>query len=400
MKLIKILLFLTLLPLLTPLTPKLASAAQETLKLYFFYSPGCPHCVAEEELLTQLEQVKEGLEVVSFDITKEQGRKVLQTLGKEYNLDISGTPRTFVGETFIRGYLNYETHGVVIAKAVDECLQSECPDIVAPILGQYELETREKQAKLSPVLDNIKLPLVGTINPKAMSLPALTFIIALLDGFNPCAMWTLVFLISLLLGLKSKKRRWILGMAFITASGLVYFLFLTAWLNTFLFLGFVRWLQVGIGVFALAAAIWSIRDFWVNKDGGCSTEDSGKKQKMFHKLKQIVRKDNLWLALGGIVGLALAVNLVELLCSAGLPAIYTQILSLSSLPTWKYYAYLVFYVVVFVIDDLVVFILAMKTAELVGIEGKYARWSRLIGGIIMLAIGILLVLKPEVLMLG
>ncbi|MFH1895984.1 MAG: hypothetical protein ABH814_00725 [bacterium] len=399
MKIVKPL-FLAFFSIIFFLIPAKVNANETKPKLYFFFSPGCPHCAAEEEEILQPLEAQEKVEIIRYDISKEEGRKVLQNLGQAYGLDISGTPRTFVGETFIRGYLNYETHGVVIAKAVDECLQSECPDIVAPILGQYELETREKQAKLSPVLDNIKLPLVGTINPKAMSLPALTFIIALLDGFNPCAMWTLVFLISLLLGLKSKKRRWILGMAFITASGLVYFLFLTAWLNTFLFLGFVRWLQVGIGVFALAAAIWSIRDFWVNKDGGCSTEDSGKKQKMFHKLKQIVRKDNLWLALGGIVGLALAVNLVELLCSAGLPAIYTQILSLSSLPTWKYYAYLVFYVVVFVIDDLVVFILAMKTAELVGIEGKYARWSRLIGGIIMLAIGILLVLKPEVLMLG
>ena len=92
------------------------------------------------------------------------------------------------------------------------------------------------------------------------------------------------------------------------------------------------------------------------------------------------------------------VNLVELVCSAGLPAVYTQVLALSDLPTWQYYAYLIFYILVFMLDDLLIFIIAMSTLRMKAISSKYTRWSSLIGGILMLIIGILLMFRPGWLM--
>ena len=125
-----------------------------------------------------------------------------------------------------------------------------------------------------------------------------------------------------------------------------------------------------------------------------------KRQKVFEKIKSITRKKQFLFALGGIILLAFAVNLVELICSAGLPAIYTQILSLAQLPKWQYYLYLIFYILIFMLDDLVIFFTAMVTLQAVGIQSKYSRISHLVGGILMLIIGILLLFKPEFLMFG
>lgn len=186
-----------------------------------------------------------------------------------------------------------------------------------------------------------------------------------------------------------------MGGAFILASGLVYLLFLGAWLNLFLFLGLVLWVRILVGVFALGAGAYHLRDFFKNRDGGCETAADEKRQKVFERLKKATQGRNLWLALGGIMALAVAVNLVELVCSAGLPAIYTQILALSELPRWQYYLYLVLYILIFMADDLLVFFIAMTTLRAVGIESKYARWSRLLGGTLMLLIGVLLLFKPE-----
>ena len=102
----------------------------------------------------------------------------------------------------------------------------------------------------------------------------------------------------------------------------------------------------------------------------------------------------------GIILLAVAVNLIELVCSAGLPAIYTQILSLATLDRWQYYLYLLLYILIFMLDDLIVFFIAMITLKAVGIENKYVRFSRLIGGILITIIGLLLLFKPEILMFG
>jgi hypothetical protein len=225
-------------------------------------------------------------------------------------------------------------------------------------------------------------------------------VIGALDGFNPCAMWTLVFLISLLLGLHDRKRMWILGATFIAVSAFVYFLFMAAWLQLFLFIGLIWFIRIGIGVFAVGAGFYNLRDYWVNKDGACKVESSDKKKHTFEQIKNIIHRQSIWLALGGIILLAFAVNLVELLCSAGLPAVFTQVLAMNQLVWWKYYAYMALYILFFMLDDLVVFFLAMKTLHMVGLNNKYSRYSRLIGGIIILLIGVLMIFKPEWLSFG
>jgi hypothetical protein len=213
-------------------------------------------------------------------------------------------------------------------------------------------------------------------------------------------MWTLLFLISLLLGLKSRKRMWLIGIVFISASAFCYFLFMAAWLNLIIFLGLVVWVRLFIGGIALAGGSYSIKKGIKNKDGGCEIAGSEKRQTTFKRLREIVGKNNLWLALGGIILLAFAVNLVELVCSAGLPAVYTQVLALSDLATWQYYGYILLYILFFMLDDLIIFAIAMITLKLTGFSTKYSRYSNLIGGALMIIIGLLLIFKPEILMFG
>lgn len=244
------------------------------------------------------------------------------------------------------------------------------------------------------------LPILGSVDLASFSLPVLTFIVSALDGFNPCAMWTLVFLISMLLGIKDKKRMWGLGITFIITSGLVYFLFLSAWLNVFLFLGFVFWIRLFVGVVAISAGVYYLREYKNNKDGACKVVRGKRRANIIEKMKKVVEERSFLLAFLGIIVLAVAVNMIELVCSAGLPAVYTQILALNNLPAWKYYAYLVFYIIIFMVDDIVVFVIAMVTLKTAGITGKYSRFSHLVGGILMFIVGILLLFYPQALTFG
>ena len=209
-----------------------------------------------------------------------------------------------------------------------------------------------------------------------------------------------IFLISLLINIENPKRRWILGISFILASGAVYYAFLAAWLNFFLVVGMISWIRLLIGVFALFFGAKSIKDYLTDTDPGCVAEEAEKRNKIFTKIKKLVVEKNILLSVIGISSLAIAVNLVELVCSAGLPAIYTQVLSMSELPTITYYSYLLFYIIIFMIDDLAVFILAMVTLKMVGVQKKYLKTVRLIGGGLMLVLGLILILKPELLMFG
>jgi hypothetical protein len=261
--------------------------------------------------------------------------------------------------------------------------------------GKTSQTTQTTKSKGSFV---VSFPILGRININTLTLPVLTVALGLLDGFNPCAMWTLLFLVSLLLGTKDRFKMWILGGLFILTSGFIYFLFMAAWLNFFLIIGYATIVRVLIGLTALGLGGYYVWTYWRDYKRGCLVEGDEKRQKTFNKLRDLTKNKSIWLAMGGIVLLAMAVNVVELLCSAGIPAIYTKALTLNSMPKWEYYLYLLGYIFFYMLDDMVVFIIAMVTLEMVGIKQSYAKYSHIIGGIIMLAIGILMLFKPELLM--
>ncbi|MFA4937479.1 MAG: hypothetical protein WC575_04325, partial [Patescibacteria group bacterium] len=210
----------------------------------------------------------------------------------------------------------------------------------------------------------------------------------------------LLFLISVALGIQNRRRMWILGMVFIASSALVYFLFLAAWLNVFLFLGYVTWIRTIIGLAALGIGIYYLWDFTTNKEGTCKVVGLEKKRRVSDWITKISQQDKFIFALLGIIALAVGVNLIELMCSAGLPAVYTQVLSLSAISGIQHYLYLLLYIFIFMLDDMIVFIIAMTTLKLVGTSGKFSRYAHLIGGIVILLVGLLMLFKPAWLMFG
>ncbi len=378
--------------------------AQETpVNIHLFWAEGCPHCEQELAFLTKLQEADPNIHIQTYEISKSTRNTLLLTkVSKKLNVSASGVPFTVIGEKYFVGYGTEETHGTLITELVKQAREQNSADIVAEIANSTSKPKPNPQITNDPTIpEAIKVPLIGLVNIKTLSLPALTFVIALADGFNPCAMWVLLFLISLLLGMANKKRMVLLGSTFIGASGLVYFLFLTAWLNLFLFLGYVSWIRVAIGGIALFAGYQYLKEYITNKDGGCKVIGGNeKRQQVFAKLRSFVAERNLLLSLGGIALLAFGVNVVEFVCSVGLPAVYTKILTLSDLPALTYYMYLIFYVFIFMLDDILIFTVAMATLKAVGIESKYARVSHLIGGLLMLGIGLLMLFKPELLMFG
>lgn len=393
--------FTVLLGLLFVFMPRTAFA-QNQVDVFLFWGDGCPHCAREKPFLEQLEKKYSFVNLYSYEIWgNKENRELLTNVEKRLQTQVQGVPFTVVGDKQFSGYLTNETTGKEIENAIISCSEKRCPNPVGELLkgdNQDTVALEEKSDKVIPT--TIDVPFIGSLDTKSVSLPLLTIVIGALDGFNPCAMWTLLFLISLLIGMHDKKRMWILGSAFIVTSALVYFLFMAAWLHLMLFIGFVFWIRTAIGLLALGAGFYNLREYLTNKDNACKVTKSEERRKVFSALKHITQEKHFLIALGGIIVLAAAVNVIELVCSAGFPVIYTQTLALSNLPVWQYYAYLLLYIFVFMLDDLFVFIVSMKTLEMTGVTTKYSRFSHLIGGILMLILGLLLLFKPELLMFG
>ena len=338
----------------------------------------CSHCAAEKEFLKTLEKKYPEIEIKEYEVIHNaENQKILEDFYEKYQVptgERGWVPVTFTPTKYFIGF--NEQIGKDIESCIKECLVGE-----------------------KPTSQKIKIPILGEVDISKMSLPVLTVILGTLDGFNPCAMWVLVILVSLLLTLKSRKKIALVGGTFIFAEGLLYFLFMAAWLNAFLAMKYVFWVRLLIGVLGVGFGIWRIRDFITWKPGVCKVVDRSKSQgKILEKIKNILKPSAVPATILGVVALAFGVNLVEFFCSAGFPVMYTQILTIQGLGTIQHYLYLAFYDFFYMLDDFVVFGFAFFTLNRFGFSDKYNRYSTLIAGILILILGILLILKPGWLM--
>ncbi len=369
---------------------------EEAIDIYFFYGNVCPHCEKAELFLDKLEQ-KYPLEINSYEVysSRENAELLLDLFGhcgKEKGVRV---PALFIGEKVIVGYLSDETTGQKIEQAIKEYSDKECPDPLNE-LKKCQCQIEEKEDEI------ISYPFIGKVNLSKLSLPVLTVSLAALDGFNPCAMWMLLFLLALLINVQSRKKVWLIAGTFILVSGIIYYLLLSAWLNLFLAIGYITLTRTIIGIAALSLGIWQIKRFITFKPGVCEITPDGSKirTKIQTHTEKIVNNPVLLFSILGVIVLAFAVNLIEFFCSAGLPAIYTKVLSMSDLNPVSYYLYLLLYTFVFMLDDLIIFFIALITLNKIGFTDKYTKWSTLIGGLLILILGLLLIFRPDFLIFG
>jgi len=357
--------------------------AQENIEINFFSSQTCPHCAAEREFLVELEEKYPEIKVNEYEVVfHPENKTFLEEFYKNYNVpekDQGWVPVTFTSTKYFIGFNDQ------VAQEIETCLE-EC-------LGG---ETKPFQ--------EIKIPFLGSVDITSVSLPVLTVIFGALDGFDPCAMWVLLFLIVLLINTRSRKRMWLIGGTFIAASSLVYYLILTAWFNLFLVISYVNLTRLLIGALAILVGLWQIKSFLMFQPGVCKVLD-GKpgfqdriKERLRIQSEKLVASPLTFAIFGGVILLALGVNLVEFFCSSGLPAIYTRILASQNLNAFSYYLYLLLYTFVFILDDLIIFSLAVVTMSKFGFTEKYNYWATLIGGLLLIVLGLLLLFKPELLM--
>ena len=392
-KLIKVVLFLLL------LIPCILFADTKKINMYLFYGDGCPHCKALEEYLDVYLKDKKNIELQTFEVWhNEDNLNKLSDVIELLNSKESGIPFLIIGNSVIVGYDDSYTPEK-IKNAVNYYSNYEYKDKVGAYLRGEEIpEDDEEQEK--PQSKEIDIPIIGKKDIKSVSILLSSIVIGLVDGFNPCAMWILLFLISMLLTMKSSKRKWALGITFLLSSAFVYFLFLISWLNLAKFLNSIIYIRTGIAFFAMIFGIISIWRFikGLNKDDGCEVVNQPNRKRIITAIKKIVKEDSFILALLGIVLLAFSVNIIELLCSLGLPVMFSEILTINNVNNTMKIIYSLIYVFFFLIDDIVIFIIAMKTLEIKAISNKFGKYSHLIGGIIMIIIGLLMVYKPEWLM--
>jgi len=356
-----------LLFLLGTAAPTYALANPPVLEV--FVRDGCPHCSAAKDFLVELAERHPQLEIRLREVDRDpSARADLLRLSREAGSWPPAVPTFVIGERLLVGFDDAERSGAQLIALLEQSVPQPTT-----------LESR----------------LLGDLSLERLGLPLFTLALGLLDGFNPCAMWVLLFLLSLLVRLRDRHRMALIAGTFVLVSGAVYYLFMAAWLNLFLLVGLSSWLLAGLALLAVLIGLINLRDGLRPAGGFALSIPASAKPGLYARIRRILQSQSLWAALGGVAALALVVNFVELLCTAGLPAIYTAVLAQQQLGALAHHAYLGLYILGYIADDALMVTVAVLALSSHKLTQRSGATLKLVSGAVMLVLGVVMLLRPE-----
>lgn len=379
-------------------------SASETVLIEVIGRDDCTHCADEKAFFQELSREREDFSVRWYDIDSPADRGLFDRVTESEGLSKS-TPITLVGSTIIQGFDRPETTGSRIESLIDEV------SISGKNYGFEELLAAGGSAGVEKTIGGtcddggvcktpggdpllVTIPFVGTIDAAEYSLPVLSSVLGFVDGFNPCAMWVLVTFLLVLIQLGDRSRVWMVAGLFILAESVMYYLILNVWFSAWDFIGLDRIVTPIVGTLAIGGGIFFLYE-WLYSGGTCKVTDVGQRARISGQIRKLATEPVTWVTAGGIVALALSVNVIEFACSIGIPQAFTKIIELNSSGFLETQGYMLLYILFYMVDDLIVFGLALWGAGKLQMTATYAKWCNLFGGILMIALGAILVFAPE-----
>jgi hypothetical protein len=399
------------------------------IHLHVFWSETCPHCVKAHTFIDGLKKRHDWLKVWNYEVSRTSANLDLyRTMAENIGKKAGQVPAFFYCKQLDIGFVSDETSGKRLEDGLirfHEALQKQLekrPTPKQPPPDQALLQvvresllllvppegiepTDEPDLDLDAVVKQVEqqdqkavdLPWWGTVKADEVSLPALTVVLGGLDAFNPCAFFVLLILLGLMVHTRSKRKMLLIGVIFVFVSGLVYFMFMAAWLNLFFLVGHMRVITLAAGVVAVIAAVINIKDFFFFKQGVSLSMSDSARSRLVKRMTGLLHHDNMLSLIAGTAGLAFAANLYELLCTAGIPLVYTRVLTLRQLAPVEYYGYLALYNAIYVTPLFLIVVGFSFTFSAHKLTEYQGRVLKLISGLMMLALGVILVTNPALL---
>lgn len=358
-------------------------SGSEVVELYFVFSSTCPHCQAAIPFVVELEEENAWLRVwwLQADSGDDRVVDIATNVASVVGEPIRAVPTFMFCGTMHTGWDGPDGMGAVLEGGLSACREAATSGATTTTIAEQSVD----------------VPGVGEVTAGSVPLPVFTALVAGLDAFNPCAFFVLLFLLSLLVHARSRARMAWVGLAFVVVSGVLYFVFMAAWLNLFLVTENLRMVTLIAGGIAVVLGALSAKDYFAPEVGPSVSIPDGAKPGLFARMRSLIAIDRLFPVIVATVTLAIVANSYELLCTAGLPMVFTRVLTLNDLSTPSYYGYLALYNVIYVIPLLAIvggFVWTLGSRKLQPSEGRILK---LVSGTMMLGLGAVLIFAPDLL---
>lgn len=393
--------------------------------IYLFWGEGCPHCAKAKPYFEDLQTRYPGVVLKTFEVYNNQENQWLFVrMAQKYGLEQLAVPAIFIGPYYLLGY-SEELNGD-IEKVVVYCLQNGCADpgegVGGPPAGITPTPSSSARSTVSatPFITNtptpipaepptipadppgdlnqihyLEVPYIGRVNLELQSITLSTALIAFVDGFNPCSLWVLSMLLALTLHTGSRRKVLVIGLVFLTVTAAIYALFIAGLFSALKIASFLGWIQIVVALVALFFALVNIKDYFWYKTGISFTIAEDKKSGIFKRMRAVLDAgQSFWGMVGATIVLAAGVSMVEFSCTAGFPLLWTNLLSIQNVGTGSFIALLLLYMIVYQLDEMIIFFSAVASLKVSRLEEKHGRLLKLIGGMLMLTLSVVMLINP------
>ena len=348
--------------------------AKDSLEINFFYSEVCPHCAAGEKFLDEIEKEYSNIKINRYLATDSDAKKLLIDLAREHGVEqyIGLVPLTFVGDDFFLGFDN--DNG--IGKKIKDSIERQLNEVESP---------KEDDNK-------VKLPIIGEVDLTKYSLPAQAVVLGFFDGFNVCSLGALILILGLVLVLRSRSKIFLFGGTFILITAIIYGLLIVLWYQIFFYLAPVlKILNILVGILGILGGIYFIKQFIKYKKYGptCDLDTGdGVIGKFSVKIQKSFKESGgMWGILISVLIFAAVVTVVEFPCSAVIPVFFAGALAQAQLPTLTYLLYIAIFVLFYMLDEIIIFLIAVFTMSIKIASSKAIIWITLLEAIVLFGLG-------------
>lgn len=366
--------------------------------IYFFWGDGCPHCAKGELFLEDLIKRYSQVELKRYEVYhSSENQRLLKTMGDNFGFEPRSVPSILIGEQHFEGFNDIISHRIEMA--VKRCLEAGCIDKGGIVIQSFnpgsKVSMPEEDAQYSDQ-DIVTLPFFGKVNLSKQSLLASTLIISFIDGFNPCSIWVLTILLAITLHSGSRSKIIIIGLVYIFVTAFIYALFIAGLFTMLSVLSYLIWIQSVVALTALIFALVNIKDYLWYKEGLSFTISDEKKPGIYKKIQNVMQSvESIWVMVGATVVLAAGASLVEFTCTAGFPVLWSNLLISQNVTSSEFVMLFLVYLFVYQLDELVIFFIAVFSLKAIKMEEKHGRILKLIGGMLMLTLALIMLIKPS-----
>ncbi len=386
--------FFLIIFLLTLLSQTLTAKTAPELVMDVFWGENCPHCLDQKPFLSELEARYPQLQIRQHEVWRNRfNREFFQLTAREHGIEAGSVPAVFVDGKVFLGDAPF------IRKQIEEAVRSylnrkqQLDDRVSETLAPESETNREP---LTNSATTIAVPWLGTIDLIQQPLVFSTFLIAFVDGFNPCSLWVLTLLLGMVIHSGSRQRMLLVGLVFLFTTATLYGAFVAGVFKVLSYVAYIAWVQWLVALFALLFGLVNIKDYFWFKKGISFTISDKHKPGIYQSIRGLLNPERKGFALAGATFvMAAGISLVELPCTAGFPVIWSQLVRAQQVSSMEFFGLLLIYLFIYLSIEIVIFLTALITLKRQQFEQKHGQTLKLIGGMIMVALGIVMIVDPN-----